>query len=349
MMKFNQEIKIGNCVISEDSKTFVIAEAGVNHNGDIRKAKKLIDISVESGAGAVKFQAFKSEELILRSIKKAPYQLRTSNTKESQFEMLKKLELTKEQLLELKDYCEKRKIIFLVTPFDEVSLNELNDFNLVAYKVSSTDITNLPFLRRVAKLSKPIILSTGMSFLREVELALKTIHPFNKNIILLQCTANYPIQDSEANLNVIRQYKESFNILVGFSDHTTGIEASPCAVAVGAKVIEKHFTLNKSLNGPDHRASLSPSELKLFIKKIRTAERFMGKTDKKLTLSEIKTRKSLQKCLIARRDIKRHQIFSIKNISAMRTGGVGISPIHYKKIFGRKAKKEFKKNEVIRV
>jgi len=295
----------------------------------------------------MKFQAFKTEYLILKNIAKAPYQLSIANVNESQFDMLKRLEITKGQLIELKRYCEEKDIIFLLTFFDEFMLEELGELNLPAYKVASTDITNLPFLKKIAKKQKPIILSTGMAYLEEVKMALEEIHAFNKDVILLQCTANYPIKDEEANLNVINTYKEKFDILVGYSDHSVGIGAGPYAVAMGAKVIEKHFTLNKISNGPDHKASLNPEELKKFVNTIKRAERYLGSQLKIPIPSELKTRGSLQKCFVAAKKIKKGKEFTENNLAAKRTGGIGISPINYKKIFGKKAGKDYEKDEII--
>lgn len=347
-MRFNKEIKIGEFKISESSETFIIAEAGVNHGGDIGIAKKMIDIAAESGANAVKFQAFKTEELILPNVTKSLYQLKTTSSSESQYEMLKKLEITKEQNKALKRYCDK-KIVFLTTPFDEVSLDELDEINLPAYKISSTDITNLPFLERVAKKGKPIILSTGMSYLSEIEMALSKIAQYCRDVILLQCTANYPINDEDANLAVINTYKKYFDILVGYSDHTIGIGASPYAVAMGSILIEKHFTIDKNLEGPDHKASLSPHELKELVKEIRRVERYMGASIKFPTISELNTRVSLQKCLVAATDIQRGEKFSEKNIIAKRMGGKGISPIYYEQIIEMTADKDYKKDDIIEI
>ncbi|MFA6924579.1 MAG: N-acetylneuraminate synthase [Bacteroidales bacterium] len=346
-MNFNKTINISDKQISKSSPVFIIAEAGVNHNGDINIAKKLIDIAVEAKVDAVKFQTFKTEKLILKDVIKAQYQTKTTNKKESQYEMLKKLELTLNQNLELYNYCKKKKIIFLTTPFDEDSLDELDKINLPAYKIASTDITNLLFLKKIALKNKPLLLSTGMCYLSEIELALNEIYPFNKNIILLQCTANYPINDNEVNLNVLKTYMDKFNILVGYSDHSIGIGAAPYAVSMGAKIIEKHFTINKKMQGPDHKASLTPEELKQFVKSIKKAETYLGTEIKKPTLSEIKTRKSLQKCLVANKNIKKGELFTDNNIVAKRTGGIGISPILYKNLIGHKANKNYKKDDII--
>jgi N,N'-diacetyllegionaminate synthase len=348
-MRFNKEIYIEGKLISDTSSTFVIAEAGVNHGGDMEIAKKLIDLAVEAKADAVKFQTFKTEHLILSDIQKAPYQKNTTDASESQFDMLKKLEVTREQNLELKHYCRDKGIIFLTTPFDEESLEELDELDLPAYKVASTDATNLPFLKKIAKKGKPIFLSTGMSYLSEVRLALETIYEYNKDVVLLQCTANYPIQDNEANLMVINTYRDTFDILLGYSDHSTGVGAAPFAIPMGVKVVEKHFTLDKTGEGPDHAASLSPGELIDFVKTVRRVELYMGNSVKEPSLSEKNTRKSLQKCMVASTDIKKGEIFSEDNLVAKRTGGIGISPIDFENIIGIKSYKTYKKNEVISI
>jgi len=346
-MKFNKKIIVGNYTIDSKSPVFIIAEAGVNHNGNINTAKKLIDTAVDAGANAVKFQAFKTENLILTDVEKAQYQKSTTGTSESQYEMLKKLEITKEQNLELVNYCKQKNIIFLTTPFDEESLDDLDELNLPAYKVASTDTTNLLFLKKIAQKGIPIFLSTGMSYLEEVELALKEISKYNQDIILLQCTANYPINDEDANLNVIKTYQDKFDILVGYSDHSVGIGASPYAVPMGAVVVEKHFTLDKDLSGPDHRASLSPTELKDFVSEIRKVEKYLGSKTKQPSKDEEKTRLSLQKSLVALHTINKGEVFTEHNIVAKRTGGKGISPIHYKNIVGKKASKDYSPNEII--
>lgn len=333
--------------MSSASPVFIIAEAGVNHGGDMALAEQLIDVADKAGVNAVKFQAFKTENLILTNVAKAPYQQQTTDAKQSQYEMLKSLEVTKEQNVHLKTYCEQKGVLFLTTPFDEGSLDELDELNVAAYKVASTDTTNIPFLKKIAAKGKPVILSTGMSYFSEVELALKEIQPINKDIILLQCTANYPIEDKEANLNVINTFKRHFDMLVGYSDHTVGVGAAPYAVPMGAKILEKHFTLDKSQEGPDHRCSLDPQELKDFVKEVRKVEQFMGTEQKLPTISESRTRSSLQKCFVAAVDIKKGEILSEDNLVAKRTGGKGISPINYKSVFGTVAKSDFAKDEII--
>ena len=348
-MEFNKTISIGNKTISPNSRVFIIGEAGVNHGGDINVAKQLVDIAVEAGVDAVKFQAFRTSDLIIENVQKAPYQSKTTEQEESQTDMLRRLELKQEQYIELKSYCESKNIIFLITPFDEGSLIELEEIGVVAYKVASTDTTNLPFLRKIAATGKPIFLSTGMTYLEEIRTALEEIQPFNNDVILMQCTANYPIEDTEANLNVIRTFQNVFNVLTGYSDHSMGIGAAPYALPMGVCMIEKHFTLNKDESGPDHRASLDPEELKSLVQEVRRIEKFLGSSIKKPTESELKTRKSLQKNLVAKVDIKMGEILSDENVVAKRTGGEGISPIKYKEVFGSEAPKAFSTNEVITI
>ena len=346
-MHFNKKIKLGSKEISDDSPVFIIAEAGVNHGGDIELAKDLIDAAVEANADAVKFQAFRTENLILSDVRKAPYQQKTTGSSESQFEMLKKLEVTKEQNIELIDYAKQKNIIFLSTPFDEVSLEELSEISLDAFKVASTDTTNIPFLIKMAKKGKPMFLSTGMSWLSEVRMALEAIYPYNKDVVLMQCTANYPIEDKEANLAVINTYRESFDVLLGYSDHSVGTGASPFAVPMGVKLVEKHFTLDRDAKGPDHKASLSPEELSEYVKLVRKVEEYIGTSIKKPSFAETKTRSSLQKCLVAARDLKKGEVVSDEDLIAKRTGGIGLSPIYFGELIGRRLSKDYKKDEII--
>lgn len=348
-MKFNRRIKIDNKLISDTERTFIIAEAGVNHNGNIELAKEMVDVASEAGADAVKFQAFKTEQLILKNVEKAPYQKLSTNGLESQYDMLKHLEVTKEWMKELKDYCEKKKIIFLATPFEKTSLDELDKLGISAFKVAATDLTNIQFLRQVARKGKPVILSAGMCYLEEVRRALEVIYLINRDVILLQCTANYPIQDTEANINVIRTFQENFNMLVGYSDHSQGVGASPYAVVLGAKVIEKHFTLDKNMAGPDHKASVSPNELQCLVEDIRRVEQYLGDGIKMPSCSEQMTRRSLQKCLVASQNIQLGEKFTEQNIVAKRTNGVGISALYYDFVLGKEAKKNYGLDEIIQL
>lgn len=346
-MKFNKHFKVATKIISEHTPVFIIAEAGVNHNGDINKAKELIDVAASAGVDAVKFQAFKTENLILKDVEKAPYQQKTTDSKESQFEMLKSLEITQSQNRELIEYCNNKKIIFLSTPFDEDSIDELVELDLPAFKVASTDTTNLPFLKKLALTGKPLFLSTGMSYLAEIEMALEEIYPHNKNVVLLQCTANYPIADEEVNLNVINKYQSCFDIIVGYSDHSVGLGAALYSIPMGVRVVEKHFTLNTGEKGPDHKASLTPNELVEFVKEVRKVEKYMGRSVKKPSFAETKTRKSLQKCLVAKKEILKGELITLDNIIAKRTGGIGVSPIYYKDLLNKASNNNYKINDII--
>lgn len=347
-MEFNKNIRIDGAKIDPASHTFIIAEAGVNHNGDISIAKQMIDAAAETGVDAVKFQTFRTKDLILRNIEKAPYQKTTTEKTESQYDMLQRLEITREQTAELMAYCRKKNIIFLSTPFEKTSLDELAELEVPAYKVAATDITNIQFLRQVAEKGKPVILSAGMCYLEEVERALAAIYEINRDVILLQCTANYPIQDEEANIGVIRTFKRTFDMLVGYSDHSQGVGAAPYAVAVGAKVIEKHFTLDRNMAGPDHKASVTPKELKQLADEIRRVEKYLGDGIKMPAYSEQMTRKSLQKCLVACRKIRQGEAFGPDNIVAKRTNGIGVSALYYDAVLGKTADQNYEPDDIIR-
>lgn len=344
---FRPEVFIGEKKISTDSPVFVIAEAGVNHNGSFENALKMIDVVRESGADAVKFQSFKTENLVLEQVQKANYQKVNTSSGDSQFQMLKKLEIEKEKLLQLFNYAKKSGLICLITPFDEASLDDISDIGVPAYKIASTDLTNLPFLEKVAQKGKPILLSTGMSYLSEIDLALQTINQYNDQVVLLQCTANYPIADDEAHIRLVSIYQNRYSVLTGYSDHTEGVGAAPYAVTMGAAVVEKHFTMSKEDHGPDHKASLSPAELISFVKEVRKVESYLGNGIKTPSISELSTRASLQKCLVASESIKAGEVFSPSNLLAKRTGGEGISPIYYYQIIGRVAKRNYHMNDII--
>lgn len=344
---FSRRIQLGSKTVSEKSPCFIIAEAGVNHNGSIDLALKLIDAAATANADAVKFQTFQTANLILEGVDKAAYQKKTTGASESQAAMLRKLELSIEQKAKLKTYAEKKGLVFLTTPFDEESLDLLDPLDLAGIKVASTDLTNVLFLRRIARKGKPIILSTGMSAMKDVRTALTVIKPINRDVMLLQCTGNYPMRDEDANLRVISTYRREFSILTGFSDHSSGIGASPFSIAFGAKVIEKHITLDKTMPGPDHPASLDPSELMTFVRDIRRAEAYLGTAEKKLSPAEHDTRPSLQKCLVAARTIRAGEAFSETNLVAKRTGGRGISAIEGIQLVGKKADRTYEKNEII--
>ena len=328
----------------DTSKVFIIAEAGVNHNGDIRLAYKLVDAAKEAGADAVKFQTFKAENVVSKITEKAEYQRETTNSEESQYEMIKKLELSFEDFVKIKDYCDKKGITFLSTPFDYESVDFLESL-VPLYKVGSGEITNLPFLEYIAKKGKAIILSTGMSTLGEVEEAVKTIINVNSSLplVLLHCVSNYPAKYEDVNLKAMLTLKEAFELPVGYSDHTLGIEIAIAAVALGAKVIEKHFTLDRGLPGPDHKASLEPDELKKMVKAIRNVEKALGSGVKRPTQSELKVMKVARRSLVATRDIRAGEVVKESDILIKRPG-TGILPKFKEIIIGMRLTRDVKKD-----
>lgn len=346
-MKFSHRIEIDQYLVTDESKTYIIAEAGVNHNGDMETAKKLIDAAAEAGVNAVKFQSFKSEKLVLKDTAKAPYQKKTTAQNESQLDMLKAFEVGKESMQMLQDYTNSKGLTFLSTPFEKDSLEELYELDIPAIKIAATDVTNIQFLRETAKIGKPIILSAGMCYMEEVYKALEAIYPFNDKVILLQCSANYPIRDTEANLNVIDTFKKEFDIMVGYSDHSVGVGASPYAVAKGARVIEKHFTLDRAMAGPDQKASVTPEELKQLVQEVRKVEQYLGSGIKVPTCSEQFTRKALQKCLVAKTNIPCGAVFTIENVVAKRTNGIGISALYIDDVLGQTASRDYAVDDII--
>lgn len=346
-MKFSHSIEIDDYILTDESDTYIIAEAGVNHNGDMKIAKQLIDVAADAGVNAVKFQTFKSQQLVLKNTSKAPYQKRTTLQNESQYEMLRLLEVSKENMKMLQDYARDRGLTFLSTPFERESLKEVCEIGVPAIKIAATDITNIQYLREVAQMKKPIILSAGMCYMEEVRRALEEIYPYNNKVILLQCSANYPIQNKEVNLNVIDTFKKEFNIIVGYSDHSEGVGASPYAVAKGAKVIEKHFTLDRALKGPDQKASITPEELKQLVYEIRKVETYLGTGMKIPSFSEQFTRKALQKSLVADTYIKKGDKFNNKNVVAKRANGNGISALYIDDVINKVAQKNYEPDDLI--
>lgn len=326
----------------------IIAEAGVNHNGDLNLAKKLIEQAAKAGADIVKFQTFKAEDCVSIKAKKAKYQLENTAKDESQLEMIKKLELSREAHFELMKHCKKHNIAFLSTPFDLESVAFLQSLNLSYFKIPSGEITNLPYLKAVARCKKKVLLSTGMANLAEIEAALEILRKNGtRDITLLHCTTEYPAPFEEVNLNAIKTLKEAFKLKVGYSDHTKGIVAALGAVALGAVVIEKHFTLDKTMEGPDHKASLEPSELKELCEGIRTLEKALGNGIKKASKSEAKNIIIARKSLVAKREIQKGEKFSEQNLTTKRPGS-GISAMRYEEYLGKRALKTYKKDELIR-
>jgi N-acetylneuraminate synthase/N,N'-diacetyllegionaminate synthase len=340
------KIKIGNQFIGEGEPCFIIAEAGVNHNGDIEQAKRLIDTAVESGSNAVKFQTFRTEDLVSRSAQKAEYPKNITDPSESQYTMIKKLELSKEAHIELMSYATKREILFLSTPFDKKSVDLLVEIGLPLIKVGSGEITNLPLLEYIASKNIPIILSTGMSTLDEVSEAVNVIKNAGcSELVLLHCTSNYPARVEDCNLLNMKTLKDEFGVPVGYSDHTLGIYVDIAAVAMGASVIEKHFTIDKNLPGPDHKASLEPSELKEMVAGIRLVETARGSPVKSPVDSEYEVRQVARKSVVSDTAIPEGSIITENDVTIKRPG-TGISPKDIRKVIGKRALRAIQKDEV---
>jgi len=330
-------------------KVFIIAEAGVNHNGDLGLAKKLIDVAAEAGVDAVKFQTFKAELLVSKSAEKASYQKETTNAEESQYEMIKKLELDVDAHKELMAYCVEKNIMFLSTPFDHDSIELLHDLSLEIFKIPSGEITNLPYLRHIGGLNKKIIISTGMANMDEIEDALTVLIEAGterNKITVLHANTMYPTPMKDVNLNAMLTIGSAFNVAFGYSDHTLGVEVDIAAVAMGASVIEKHFTLDKTMQGPDHQASLEPDELKAMVSAIRNIERALGSAVKKPSESEKPNMIVARKSVVARKPISKGELFSEENLAIKRPGN-GISPMRWDELLTMQANKDYQKDELI--
>lgn len=326
---------------------FIIAEAGVNHNGDINIAKRIIDQAVMSGADAVKFQTFKAENLVCRNAEKAEYQRKTTDEGESQFEMLKKLELSEEAHRELIEYCKGKKIEFLSSPFDIYSVQLLSEFGLNVYKIASGEITNYPLLKCIGEKKKKVIMSTGMSTLEEVREAINVLKENGTtDISLLHCNTEYPTPMEDVNLHAMLTLKKEFQVNVGYSDHTKGIEVPIAAVALGAVLIEKHFTLDNNMEGPDHKASLDPDEFKKMVSAIRNIEVALGDGRKRPSDSERKNMEIARKSIVAKKKITKGCIFTEENITTKRPGN-GINPMRWNEIVGKSAMRDYEIDELI--
>lgn len=342
------DIKIENKIIGKNSPIFLIAEAGVNHNGYISIAKKLIDVAAKADVDAIKFQTFLTDQLILKSTPKVKYQKKSEDDQEDFYKMLKKYEFSKEDFRTLKNYCSEKGLIFLSTPFDQTSVELLEDLNIAAYKVGSGDMNNLSLLKLICSKNKPILLSTGMAKLGEVKKSVEFIKSNNiQQLILFQCTTNYPTPYDEINLNVIDTYQKEFpNTILGFSDHSLGIEASIGAAAKGVKVIEKHFTLDKSMEGPDHKASLNPEELNTWVTSIRNLERSLGSYKKIPTISELNIAKIAKKSIIISIDIKKGETLNENNMTTKRPG-TGIPANEYYNLIGKRVNRDLPKDTIL--
>lgn len=330
-------------------RVLIIAEAGVNHNGDLALAKRLIDAAAESGADLVKFQTFNADRLATRNARKADYQTRMTDSAETQHEMLRRLELTFEMHEELISYCKMRDIGFFSTGFDVESVDLLVSLGLDHFKIPSGEITNLPYLRHIGQFGKSVILSTGMATLGDIELAIDALEHSGtprESVTVLHCTTEYPTPMTDVNLRAMQSIHAAFGVEIGYSDHTPGIEVAIAAVALGATVIEKHFTLDRNLPGPDHKASLEPEELKAMVSAIRNIEVAMGDGVKRLTPSEAGNKPIARKSLVASRAIKAGEVFSANNLTAKRPG-TGISPMRWDEVIGHTAHRDFAADEMI--
>jgi N-acetylneuraminate synthase/N,N'-diacetyllegionaminate synthase len=342
-----KSIKIENRVIGERFPCFIIAEAGVNHNGKLDLAKKMVEVAAEAGVDAIKFQTFRAEKIVSQFTPKAEYQKRQTDLNESQLEMLKKYELGWEEFKILADFTRQKNLIFLSSPFDEESADFLEEIGVSAYKIPSGEITNLPLLQHIAQKKKPILLSTGMATLGEVEAAVEVLKSSGATeIALLHCVSNYPTSLKEVNLRVMESLRSAFRLLIGFSDHTLGVTASLAAVAMGASIIEKHFTLDKKMPGPDHQASLSPKELKKLVQGIREVEEALGDGVKKLTAEEKEIKRVIRKKIVARRNLPAGTVISFDCI-ALKRSPEGLDPQYLELIFERKTKVQIARDEPI--
>lgn len=333
------------------TKTFVIAEAGVNHNGSLELAKKLVDVAADAGADAVKFQTFKADNLVSKTAQKADYQKQTTAEDESQYEMIKKLELDEDAHRALINYCNEKSIMFLSTPFDHDSIDLLNGFGMPIFKIPSGEITNLPYLRHIGGLDKEVILSTGMADLGEVEDALNVLIGegiLKEKITVLHATTEYPCPIDEVNLLAMQTMHNAFGVKVGYSDHTQGIEVPIAAVAMGASVIEKHFTLDRAMEGPDHKASLEPDELRAMVRAIRNIDQAIGDGIKKASKSEAKNIPISRKSIVAARPIKAGEVFTPENLAVKRPG-TGINPMRWDEIIGQVAQRDYFPDEVLKL
>jgi len=329
--------------------TLIIAEAGVNHNGDLGLAKQLVDVAAQAGADLVKFQTFSANRLATRTAKKADYQTHTTGSKESQHEMLRRLELTVEMHNELIAHCMARDISFFSTGFDVESVNLLVNLGQNRFKIPSGEIDNLPYLRHIGRFGKDVILSTGMATMGEIEAAIDVLEQAGTpraKMTVLHCTTEYPTPMAEVNLRAMQSIHSAFGVAVGYSDHTPGIEVAIAAVAMGASVIEKHFTLDRKLPGPDHKASLEPGELISMVSAIRNIEIALGDGIKRLTPSEARNKPLARKSLVASRAIKAGEILSAENITTKRPG-TGISPMLWDKVVGQIAQRHYQADELI--
>lgn len=328
---------------------FIIAEVGVNHNGSLEIAKQLVDVAVDCGVDAVKFQTFKTSALVTKQAKQANYQTQNTGKQESQFDMLQRLELSEADHCELLTYCQQRQIEFMSTPFDLQSVQFLNGLGVQRFKIPSGEITNYPYLKMIGGFNKQIVLSTGMANIGEVESTLNLLVESGtpkEQITILHATTDYPTKMADVNLKAMQTLQNAFRVKVGYSDHTPGIEVATAAVAMGASMIEKHFTLDKNMEGPDHKASLEPYELKAMVSAIRNIEQAMGDGIKRPSVSEVKNMQVARKSLVAACNIKQGEVFTEQNLTVKRPG-LGISPMSWNEVLGQAAQKDYQADGLI--
>lgn len=331
------------------NRIFIIAEAGVNHNGDVNTAKQLIDAAAQSGADAVKFQTFIGEKCISSRAQKAAYQKQAVGEAGSQLDMVKKLELPHEDFSILKEYCGEKKIMFMSTAFDIDSARFLNDIGVEVFKIPSGEITNFPLLKMIGQFHKKVIMSTGMSEMPEIKAAVDVLRQYGtEDISILHCNTQYPTPMEDVNLRAMQQLKDELKLPVGYSDHTLGIEVPVAAAALGAEIIEKHFTLDKNMEGPDHRASLEPDELKKMVEGIRNVEKALGDGIKRVSPSEKENLQVVRKSITASKTIKKGEMLTEANITAKRPGS-GISPMRWNEVIGQRAVRDFEADEMIEI
>jgi len=333
--------------IGDKYSVFIIAEAGINHNGNVDIAKKMIDTAKNSGVDAIKFQTFKAEDFVSDEKQKYTYESRGKKVTESMLKMFERYEFNEQEWREIANYCKIKEIIFFSTPQNMPDLELLIKIGIPAIKVGSDDLVNLPLLENYSKKNLPMIISTGMAYESEIDEAIKTVEKNNKNIAILHCISTYPAEIKELNLAKITTLKQKYpNYIIGFSDHSQGILAAEISTALGAKIFEKHFTLDNNMEGPDHRFSANPIELKTIVEKIREVEKILGKSELGPTSEEIKMRKICHRSIVASKNITKNEILTQHNISLKRPG-TGLPPKYFKEVLGKKAKKDIRKNELI--
>ena len=348
-MEKSNAIQIGSYPLEEGKPVFIIAEAGVNHNGSVTLAKKLVDAAKSAGADAVKFQNFTAEEVTTETAGMAEYQKRNTGKNESQIDMIRKFELPPKAFKEIAQYCKKKGIMFLSTPHSGFeSVDVLQDIGVTAFKFGSADLQNLPVLRYAAKLKKPMLISTGMADMKDIQEAVTTIRKAgNQKIVVFQCTTDYPVQFKDVNLRAMHTIGSTFKVVVGYSDHTIGCEASIASVALGARILEKHLTLDNDMEGPDHKASANPVDFKKYVQSIRNTEMSLGSSIKKISSASRQYMPLVLKSVVARGPIKRGEKLTKENLAIKRPAG-GLQPKYYFEMLGKHAKKDMVHDQFIR-